>query len=184
MKHSPHRQQIHARRGFSVAFAALAALVLTATAASRAETPPATTPDSASSTRLDAAYGKLPLSFEANAGQSDERVKFLSRGSGYSLFLTENGAVLALTKREKNAAADKASPAESAHRKLAAKGVAPSQKSTSAILRMKLVGAKSSPGVTGAEPLPGKASYFIGNDPAQWRTGVPTYGKVRYEQVY
>jgi hypothetical protein len=25
-------------------------------------------------------YGNLPLSFEANEGQSDERVKFLSRG--------------------------------------------------------------------------------------------------------
>jgi len=43
-------------------------------------------------------YGKLPLSFEANEGQTDSRVKFLSRGSGYSLFLTENEAVLALKK--------------------------------------------------------------------------------------
>ena len=34
------------------------------------------------------AYGKLPLSFEINRGQTDSRVKFLSRGSGYSLFLT------------------------------------------------------------------------------------------------
>ena len=37
-------------------------------------------------------YGKLPLSFEANYGQTDERVKFLSRGSGYSLFLTGSWA--------------------------------------------------------------------------------------------
>jgi len=43
-------------------------------------------------------YGKLPLSFEANQGQTDRRVKFLSRGSGYSLFLTGNEAVLALKK--------------------------------------------------------------------------------------
>src|ERR1700716_4145990 len=39
-------------------------------------------------------YGKLPLSFEANQGQSDARVKFLSRTSGYSLFLTADEAVL------------------------------------------------------------------------------------------
>src|ERR1700719_4689283 len=38
-------------------------------------------------------YGKLPLSFEANHGQADSRVKFLSRTGGYSLFLTEDGAV-------------------------------------------------------------------------------------------
>ena len=44
-------------------------------------------------------YGKLPLSFEINQGQTDTRVKFLSRGSGYSLFLTGNGAVLMLRKK-------------------------------------------------------------------------------------
>ena len=40
--------------------------------------------------------GNLPLSFEANQGQSDPGVKFLSRGAGYSLFVTVNEAVLAL----------------------------------------------------------------------------------------
>jgi len=43
-------------------------------------------------------YGKLPLSFEANQGQTDRRVKFLARGSGCSLFLTGNEAVLSLRK--------------------------------------------------------------------------------------
>src|SRR5712671_3579063 len=42
-------------------------------------------------------YGKLPLSFEANYGQTDGRVKFLSRTSGYSLFLTGDEAVLVLS---------------------------------------------------------------------------------------
>jgi len=32
-------------------------------------------------TRLVEAYGKLPLSFEANQGQTDKRVKFLARGN-------------------------------------------------------------------------------------------------------
>src|SRR5207244_9108847 len=44
------------------------------------------------------AYGKLPLSFEANQGQSDAQVKFLSHGSGYTLFLTSSEAVLLLQK--------------------------------------------------------------------------------------
>ena len=38
--------------------------------------------------------------------------------------------------------------------------------------------------VTGEEELPGKINYLIGKDPAKWRTGVATYAKVRYEQVY
>jgi hypothetical protein len=37
---------------------------------------------------------KLPLSFEANRGQTDSQVKFLSRGNGYNLFLTETEAVI------------------------------------------------------------------------------------------
>ena len=48
--------------------------------------------------RLVEAYAKLPLSFEINKGQTDSQVKFLARGSGYSLFLTGNEAVLALRK--------------------------------------------------------------------------------------
>src|SRR6267378_4384728 len=43
-----------------------------------------------------ASYGKLPMAFEANRGQSDRRVKFLSRGAGYTVFLTSSEAVLAL----------------------------------------------------------------------------------------
>ena len=43
-------------------------------------------------------YGRLPLSFEANQGQTDPQVKFLSRGRGYALFLTGDEAVLSLRK--------------------------------------------------------------------------------------
>ncbi len=43
-------------------------------------------------------FGKLPLSFEPNRGQTDARVDFLSRGKGYTLFLTRGQAVLRLEK--------------------------------------------------------------------------------------
>jgi len=49
-------------------------------------------------------YGRLPLAFEANHGQTDGSVKFLSRGNGYTLFLTANEAVLALRKPQKSEA--------------------------------------------------------------------------------
>src|SRR5437899_7484118 len=45
-----------------------------------------------------AGYGQLPLSFEMNKGQTDPQVNFLSRGSGYALFLTASEAVLSLQK--------------------------------------------------------------------------------------
>src|SRR5580658_757921 len=40
-----------------------------------------------------ASYGKLPLRFEENVGQTDSQVRYISRGSGYTLFLTSGEAV-------------------------------------------------------------------------------------------
>src|SRR5260370_28410234 len=57
---------------------------------------PLTKPDAAAQARVAEAYGQLPLSFEANQGQIDAQVNFLSRGSGYTLLLTPSEAVLAL----------------------------------------------------------------------------------------
>src|SRR6185295_2469207 len=42
----------------------------------------------------------------------------------------------------------------------------------------------STTAMTGVDELPGKANYFIGNDPSRWRTNVPTYAKVRSNGVY
>lgn len=105
--------------------------------------------------RVSDSYGKLPLSFEANRGQTARQVKFLARGPGYTLFLTGDAAVLSLHGQKANA-----------------------------VLRMKLQGANARASVTGADALPGKSNYFMGSDPNQWRTNVPTYGAVKYAGVY
>jgi hypothetical protein len=42
-------------------------------------------PDPAARARVAASYGKLPLSFEKNNGQTNQQVKLLSRGRGYTL---------------------------------------------------------------------------------------------------
>src|SRR5438093_740242 len=51
------------------------------------------------------------------------------------------------------------------------------------VLRMKFVGANPKTRVKGQKELPGKANYFIGNDPKKWRTNVPTYAKVQYRDL-
>src|SRR5438128_743123 len=53
--------------------------------------------------RVSEAYGKLPLYFEANRGQTDARVAFLSRGPGHTLFLTPTEAILVLATAERPA---------------------------------------------------------------------------------
>ena len=130
-------------------------------------------PDEATRLRVNENYGKLPLSFESNDGQQDRQVKFLSRGSGYNLFLTNREAVLVLTKSEKPAAASA---------KKATLSQKPKRQST--VLRTKLVAANPAAKVTAEQELPGKVNYFIGNDPEKWRSDVATYAIVRYEQVY
>jgi hypothetical protein len=108
------------------------------------------------------AYGNLPLIFEQNQGQTDPRVKFLARGSGYGLFLTGNQAVLAL--RQSSGKPDK--------------------KRDFSALTMTLAGANSNFEIQGEHLLPGKSNYLIGNDPAKWRRGVPQFAGVRYRNVY
>lgn len=130
--------------------------------------------------QVRAAYGQLPLQFAANRGQMDAQVKFLARGQGYNLFLTATEAVLTFTKppRQSDVTMHRhetvATTATSALRARAA----------SPVLRMKLAGAATDPQIEGAAELPGKLNYFIGNDPTQWRTNVPTYAQVRYRDVY
>ena len=128
--------------------------------------------------QLVEAYGKLPLSFEANQGQTDNRVDFLTRGSGYSLFLTPTEAVLALRKPAASSRARTTHAPPGNTEAEQADAVPP------AIVHMKLVGANPSPDVSGLEELPGKSNYFLGNDPDKWSTNVPHYAKVQYKDVY
>ncbi len=134
-------------------------------------------PDQATHKRVSEAYGKLPLSFEANNGQTDPRVKFLSRGRGYNLFLTSTEAVLALSKPAK--------PKNDRKYSLATSRMEETQTTEPSVaLRMKLVGANSEAQMAGLEELPGKTNYFTGSDQSEWHTNIPTYAKVKYEEVY
>jgi len=119
-------------------------------------------------------YGKLPLYFEANHGQTDPRVKFLARGRGYTLFLTSTEAVWALRKSQAKHSSMSPDPARKPEPQIEGQTV----------VRMKLVGGNPAPRVIGQEELEGKANYFIGNNSKKWRTNIPTYAKVAYSDVY
>jgi len=59
---------------------------------------------------VQSAYGHLPLSFEANQGQTDSHVQFLTRGRGHQLFLTPSEAVLTLRTSEAKGAGRERDP--------------------------------------------------------------------------
>jgi|HubBroStandDraft_6_1064221.scaffolds.fasta_scaffold17757_2 hypothetical protein len=117
-------------------------------------------------------YGRVPLAFEANQGQTDPQVKFVSRGPGYGLFLTTSEAVLTLRSASRH---EPNSPRAKASR----------QEEKSAVLRMKLVGANATATeVSGKDELSSKSNYFIGNDPKKWCANIRQYARVRYANLY
>ncbi len=118
-----------------------------------------------------AGYGRLPLTFEANYGQANPQAKFLTRGRGYTAHLTTDGMVLSLRSKQ-----DPVSTAQATGRSQA--------KSTNSVLEIKLDGAKANPTAVGEQLQPGVVNYFIGRNPANWHTNIPTYARVRYKSVY
>jgi hypothetical protein len=132
-------------------------------------------PDPAIQGKISQSYGKLPLSFEANHGQADARVKFLSRGAGYTLFLTGDEAVFSLRGNESDFHASRAGGQLQP---------IPATSTPNTALRMRLVKANRAAQVTGADELPGKSNYFIGNDPKKWHSNVLTFAKVKYHGIY
>ncbi len=123
-------------------------------------------PPARAESELRLAYTRSPLSFEANQGQTDERVKFLARGRGYTLFLTAAEAVLALRASSNQ---DKDSAAEATEE---------------AVLRLQFLGANPTPTIFGQEKRVAQVNYFHGNDSKRWRTHVPLYARVRYKNLY
>ena len=97
---------------------------------------------------------KLPLTFEANHGQFDAPVRFLSRTPRYTMFLTPSETVLRLNGAQHD------------------------------VIRWHLSGANADPSIRGEQPLETRTNYFRGNDRRNWRTDVDNFGQVRYERVY
>lgn len=120
----------------------------------------------------DHRYNQALLTFEENRGQTDPQVKFLSRAKGYTAFLTASGVVL--TVRPKEVVKAEGKPASSA---------ASHKRASSTAVEFRLVGSANAMAV-GEEAQRGRVNYFIGNDPKQWHTNVPTYRSVRYKGIY
>lgn len=150
----------------ALATAAVGGLLATGCTATTGARPAARPDDSSTVTeKMDApqnlgASGRLdapPLAFEVNAGQTDASVRLAARGPGYGLFLTPEETVLRLAPTSKGA--------------------------KPWVLRMGLTGARPNPDITGEQRLAGTVNYLKG-DVSGWRTGMATYGKARYRDVY
>ncbi|HET7487539.1 MAG TPA: SBBP repeat-containing protein [Acidimicrobiales bacterium] len=126
--------------------------------------PPKAAPPAEAAAAKEAVNG-LPVRFEANGGRLDPAVRFVSRGGGHALFLTETGAVLSFSRPSAGPGSD-GTPA------------------VADVVRMSLGGANPHPEIVPTATLAGVSNYLIGSDRSTWRTGVPGYAGVRYRNVY
>ncbi|HXJ58945.1 MAG TPA: SBBP repeat-containing protein, partial [Verrucomicrobiae bacterium] len=148
---------------FSQVTLALLTLAMPAVSASPpSETTAKHASDSAPKAGREITYANGPLSFEAIGSQAGPGSRFVSRGNGFNISLTPTETTLVLR--------NQASPREPQLGPIT--------------LRMKFVGANVNAKATAIDPLPGLANYFIGNDPRHWRTKVPTFAKVKCQDVY
>jgi hypothetical protein len=99
---------------------------------------------------------KTPIHFEENVGQFDGDVNYVSRGSNYTLYVTNDEIVLSLL----NAETGKYST-----------------------LRMDWVGGNESATIKAVNELAAKTNYMFG-EKSDWITGVSNYEKVVYENAY
>jgi hypothetical protein len=92
------------------------------------------------------AYGKLPLSFIPNEGQTEEAVRYYAQGAGYGFFFTKEGATLSFAEGK----------GRGGH-----------------ALALDFLGANPHATLKARMRLSGEVNYLIGDDPAKWQQGLP-----------
>ncbi len=113
---------------------------------------------------VEALANRLPLVFEPNRGQVDGDVRFLSRGTTYTVLLSPDKTVLALYP---NAVSGD-----------------PGKQPQPSTVTLELADSNRQVSPEGVDLLPGKSNYFIGKEPAKWIAGIPQYGKVEFKSIY
>jgi hypothetical protein len=135
--------------------------------------------------RIHSTYAALPLAFEQNQGQTDGRVKYTARTNQYALFLTTDDVVFSISSPLRPPLTSKRFLEHKAARLTGNSAYThDGMKDRSTAIHMQLVGANAQPNTSASDLLPGKVNYFIGNDPGKWRSNVPVYARVNYQNVY
>ena len=111
--------------------------------------------------QAQAAFGRIPLAFEANVGQTSSAVSFLSHGPGFSLFLSGASATFAL-------------PVTSGQDAGTATNV----------LKLDFVGGNPDATLSGQGQLPSTSNYFSGLDGTPLFDYVPNFSQVVVHNVY
>jgi hypothetical protein len=121
-------------------------------------------------------FKALPLRFELNVGQTDRQARFIASTPSGDTFLTPSEMVLRVREASSGPAKKPDTPSQKSKQVRAV--------TASAVVRLRTVHANPNARITGLDPLPGRTNYFIGNNPKEWHTNVPSFAKVKYENIY
>ena len=116
--------------------------------------------------------GSLPLYFEPNEGQAYSEAHFIARVPGTLLFFTPSEVVLALSEI-----------ADTHTRSLVHTPYLQKTPKTD-LVRIRFSDANSEVKIVETAPLRGRVNYIHGNNPASWRTSIPTYAEISYQNLY
>src|ERR1700733_11523745 len=122
------------------------------------------------------AFKHPPLRFEQKTGQADSPVRFIAASQSGDMFLTPDGLVMRVLQPSV-----RSSNRPGVNRLRGGRAPQPPE---SSVLRLRTVNANPKARITGLDPLPGKTNYFIGNDSKKWHVNVPSFARVKYENVY
>lgn len=118
--------------------------------------------------------GPQSVRFEANLGQAGETTRFIARGPAYYFSLSPTEATVSLRKLDSGSPSAHSLPGRTQAR------AAVSFRS----VRLEFLGANPHADISGEGELPGRVNYFLGNNSARWRTGVPSFSRVRVKDIY
>ncbi len=138
--------------------------------------------DELSKVRLNRRLDDMPLNFQANQGQADDRVKFMARGRNLSVFLTDGGASIVL-KKSTATSDSKAARLAGSHVGVRSRPVTTNAR-PSRVVKMALVGSNLNARAVGLDKAAEISNYFIGRDPHKWQTNVPNYSRAKFENIY
>src|SRR5713101_6261193 len=134
-------------------------------------------PGGTDSVRQSASHGRLPHAFLENQGQVDGRVQLYLRSGRQTLWLTNEGVVFDLRRVVKETRGPTPAPAD----RKARRQNLPQER---LVFTQDFVGATRGAAIEPRQLLPGTHNYYLGNDPAHWRTGVRGYREVVYREVW
>lgn len=106
---------------------------------------------------IERAYGQLPMSFEVISGARAGEASAIAKSQGFNLFLVGSDAFMAVGKGD--------------------------PKNTK-LVQMRVLGGNTRPKASGVGRLERRSNYFVGNDPDDWRIGIPNFERVLLKDIY